>query len=541
MQSARFIHAIGVVLGSLIAPAHGAGVAVFKEQPFHADSSAVPVVYSEILPSGLGSGSIRLLIGGREVVYQEHKYAGHVDIPPFPATIRSEHEKASLRYQYDELKKFHDRFTKCAKILQPYVDSFARAVSRVDSGEVLMDGSWLTPAQLTAMLQREREVAAQVQMQKTGREAAAQKNMTEAEVFEKSQRGKGLEKFKDEWLPAAQARQLQEALKEIRFKSVYDARFKVVQALSDGAFVSVLEGRCEAQLDLHNIFIYSDPWHVAEGEVATGHLFWCDAETYLPPEGGSQTVHAFCLDEDAALQRVRHRLLGEPDTASGKTAPPPEVTDSAKPKLPAVLEGADGTGSGFFVGNEGYFVTSTHAIKGATRLQVYYQDKTYEADVVKMDARLDLAVLKVPLAIEGFTIEEAGAAPGDDVLALGFPVALLQDLAVKVTKGVISSSRGMHNDDRHYQLDAAIQPGSSGGPVCNAGGHLVGVTAARMEESATGATPPNVNHALKAREVIALLKSVSVPHQIIAGEAATTRSESPVQRATRKTALVIRR
>jgi len=541
MKSARFIHAIGVVLGSLIASAHGAGIAVFKEQPFHADSSAVPVVYSEIIPSGLGSGSIRLLIGGREVVYEQHKCAGHVDIPTFPTTIRSEHEKASLRYQYDELKRFNDRFTKSSKVLQPYVDSFAKAVSRVESGEVLIDGSWLTAAQHTAMLQREREVAAQVQNQMAEREAAAEKAMAEAAAFEKSQRAKGLEKFNDEWLPAAQARQLQEALKEVRFKSVYDARFKVVQAFSDGAFVSVLGGRCEAQLDLHNIFIYSDPWHVAEGEVATGHLFWCDAETYQRPEGGSQIIHAFCLDENAALQRVRHRLLGEPDTASGKTAPPPVVTESSMPKLPAVLKGADGTGSGFFVGNEGYFVTSAHAIKGARRLQIYYQDKAHEADVVKMDARLDLAVLKVPLTIEGFTIEEAGAALGDDVCALGFPVALLQDLAVKVTKGVISSSRGMNNDDRHYQLDAPIQPGSSGGPVCNAEGHLVGVTATKMEESATGTTPPNMNYALKAREVIALLKSVSVPHQIIAAEAASTRPESPIQRATQKTALVIRR
>ena len=80
----------------------------------------------------------------------------------------------------------------------------------------------------------------------------------------------------------------------------------------------------------------------------------------------------------------------------------------------------------------------------------------------------DLALLKIDLKVDGLAIESTEAKPGIDVFAVGFPRPNVQGLAAKVTKGVISSSKGMNDDDTIYQIDTAIQPGNSGGPLCSA-------------------------------------------------------------------------
>ena len=88
----------------------------------------------------------------------------------------------------------------------------------------------------------------------------------------------------------------------------------------------------------------------------------------------------------------------------------------------------------------------------------------------------------------------------------------LQGFSPKMTKGVISSLKGMHDDDKEYQIDAAIQPGNSGGPVVNNNGEVVGVVVARLRDQyvaeTKGILPQNVNYAVKKKHVLDFLSQV---------------------------------
>ena len=90
----------------------------------------------------------------------------------------------------------------------------------------------------------------------------------------------------------------------------------------------------------------------------------------------------------------------------------------------------------------------------------------------------------------------------------------LQGIDPKVTKGVISGVKGIGNDDTKYQIDAAIQPGNSGGPLCDSGGRLVGVIVETLSSTyvlrTKGIVPQNVNYAIKASELATFLRSRSI-------------------------------
>ena len=103
---------------------------------------------------------------------------------------------------------------------------------------------------------------------------------------------------------------------------------------------------------------------------------------------------------------------------------------------------------------------------------------------------------------------------GEDVFAYGFPNPEYQGIELKITKGIISSSKGYQDDETRYQIDAAIQPGNSGGPLCDKAGRLVGVVVSALDQIAvaerTGTIPQNVNYAIKASEVLAVLRQKGV-------------------------------
>ena len=88
-----------------------------------------------------------------------------------------------------------------------------------------------------------------------------------------------------------------------------------------------------------------------------------------------------------------------------------------------------------------------------------------------------------------------------DIIAAGFPYGDTFSSSLKVTKGVVSSLSGLGNDSSKVQIDASIQPGSSGGPLINLSGNVVGVTVSRLKDDLTkeifDALPQNVNFGIK--------------------------------------------
>ena len=142
-----------------------------------------------------------------------------------------------------------------------------------------------------------------------------------------------------------------------------------------------------------------------------------------------------------------------------------------------------GNGSGFFITRDGYFVTNHHVIDNAAEIVVLYGNKTYKAEVVAKSKDKDLALLKLEGTFKPVCLTEGKVCSvGQTIFAVGFPNILIQGLDAKVTKGIISSSTGIGGDKDLYQMDAAIQPGNSGGPVADETGTIVGATVSQVNK-----------------------------------------------------------
>ena len=85
----------------------------------------------------------------------------------------------------------------------------------------------------------------------------------------------------------------------------------------------------------------------------------------------------------------------------------------------------------------------------------------------------------------------------------------------KSDNGVVSSTRGAGDDSGQFQLDAAVQPGNSGGPIYDYGGNIVGVVVSQLNKlrmaEALGTIPENVNFGIKASTVRQFLISSGLP------------------------------
>ena len=93
---------------------------------------------------------------------------------------------------------------------------------------------------------------------------------------------------------------------------------------------------------------------------------------------------------------------------------------------------------------------------------------------------------------------------GATVFTMGFPKPQYQGFEPKVTKGVISANEGFKGDRHLYQIDAAIQPGNSGGPAADENGRLVGVVVASL----VGSRTQNVNYIIKKSYLLPFLDTV---------------------------------
>jgi S1-C subfamily serine protease len=176
----------------------------------------------------------------------------------------------------------------------------------------------------------------------------------------------------------------------------------------------------------------------------------------------------------------------------------------AFPVLPKAQETlvsvADATG--FYITPTGDLLTAAHAVDGCT--SVYLLEGTYQkpAKLVSIDRELDLAIVRTvekPAAVASF--RDGAVLLGEPVVVVGFPLTDLLSPQHTVTTGSISALAGAFNDSTMFQLTAPIQPGSSGGPVLDMSGNIVGVIRSKLSAaftlSNTGTLPENVNFAIK--------------------------------------------
>jgi serine protease Do len=147
---------------------------------------------------------------------------------------------------------------------------------------------------------------------------------------------------------------------------------------------------------------------------------------------------------------------------------------------------ATSLGSGFIIDPSGYIVTNNHVIEGADQVTVRLHDDTeLEAKIIGVDAKTDLALLKVepksPLpAVKWGDSDKTRI--GDWVLAIGNPFGL----GGSVTAGIVSARQRDINAgpyDDFIQTDASINRGNSGGPMFDMDGGVIGINTAIFSPS----------------------------------------------------------
>src|SRR5499433_3249966 len=192
----------------------------------------------------------------------------------------------------------------------------------------------------------------------------------------------------------------------------------------------------------------------------------------------------------AAIAVLAFRLGSVTSAARVPAATPrPTATATADPTVSAifhrvgpsvvVVRAGDALGTGVIVADDGTILTANHVVAGAKTVSVTFADGTKSrALVVAADPQQDIAAL-TPAGLPGTVVPATlgGAADvGARVVAIGNPLGL----AYSVSSGVISGlNRTADTNDGRYpgliQFDASVNPGSSGGPLLDAHGLVIGI------------------------------------------------------------------
>ena len=141
-----------------------------------------------------------------------------------------------------------------------------------------------------------------------------------------------------------------------------------------------------------------------------------------------------------------------------------------------------GTGAGVIWDKDGLVLTNHHVVSGGrrgARVRVVLHDgRTFDAEIVKRDRNLDLALLRIsdgdlPAAPAG---DSDALRVGELVYAIGHPWGRLGTVTAGIVSG-LGVVRGPGGRARYIQSDVALAPGNSGGPLLNARGEVVGINA----------------------------------------------------------------
>jgi hypothetical protein len=154
---------------------------------------------------------------------------------------------------------------------------------------------------------------------------------------------------------------------------------------------------------------------------------------------------------------------------------PEQIAARATPSV-VLIKVPGGLGSGFVVSADGRVVTNFHVISGARSATVTTADgREFSAvEVMGADPAHDVAVLRIGAhGINALPLGESAAArPGEHIVAIGHPLGL----GDTVSDGLVSAVRQVSRDLSLLQISAPISPGSSGGPVFDDQGDVIGIS-----------------------------------------------------------------
>ena len=189
---------------------------------------------------------------------------------------------------------------------------------------------------------------------------------------------------------------------------------------------------------------------------------------------------AFKLGSGSAMSANGASTTPTPIPAATATPlPVTEVYSQVVPSVVMITTSEGSLGSGVIVNDTGTVITANHVVSGGGNISILFADGTKTSATVAAAApKIDIAALtpqKLPEVVVPATLG-GGVAVGSDVVAIGNPLGLRDSTTTGVVSGLnrttetkVGALSGL------IQFDAAVNPGSSGGPLLNAQGIVVGV------------------------------------------------------------------
>ena len=212
-----------------------------------------------------------------------------------------------------------------------------------------------------------------------------------------------------------------------------------------------------------------------------GNLTGSNPAVSTPANSNGNTVSAPDITLDTLITRESENNLSVEEAYN-------KVVQSVVGIKTYVLSSIDvyAEGTGMVISDDGYILTCYHVVEDSNSITVTTSSgSTYEAALVAYDANTDIAVLKIKAT--GLTPVEFGSSDsagiGQFVLAVGNPGG--EQLSCSLTFGVLSGKKresSLAGYNTLLQFDAAVNPGNSGGPLCNLSGQVIGLVSSKIAE-----------------------------------------------------------
>jgi len=164
------------------------------------------------------------------------------------------------------------------------------------------------------------------------------------------------------------------------------------------------------------------------------------------------------------------------------------------------------SGTAFFVDNQGHAITNYHVVEGCNnQSKIVYKGKEINVNLKAKDKYLDLALLKADINNDRYiSFSKKPPKKLQRIIVSGYPFG--KDLSddLKFTSGIITSLKGVLDDSTRIQIDAALNPGNSGGPIVyEENGELAAVAVAGLRKDMT----EGMNFGIKTASVLNFLDS----------------------------------
>lgn len=177
-------------------------------------------------------------------------------------------------------------------------------------------------------------------------------------------------------------------------------------------------------------------------------------------------------------------------------------------------------GTGFVISNEGHILTCAHLFSGESTATIFADGVRHKAEVIGKDIEKDLCLIKImqngsftekPLLLNS----SRELSMGQDVYTIGFPMTDILGHTPRLSKGYISAVKGIRKNTDALQVSVEIQPGSSGSPLFDNNGGVIGIiqktiNPAYVYAKSGGALPQNLNFALKSDTILEFIKSFRI-------------------------------